>query len=208
MFASTTASGGANANVHPTFQTKGGLKPSQAAVPIFPPPFVDLPRAEPPTVQKSCRASKNILRAANESLDAGPDLPPLLIDGWFLHATMSYTPQPNFHPSNRIHPADGWRMLRRRLPKVPRPTHPPSSTTTEKCSNFEPFSNDCVRCVDRLGGITCYRNFPQSCRELVPTFNPLADTNPTNLAVFPVGPFSVDFGGGINNPSGDGGQQE
>lgn len=85
---------------------------------------------------------------------------------------------------------------------------PPSFTTTKKRSDLKSSSDGCAPTSIVWGGgyhdqdnLTptafrrCHRKFPRPCRELIPTSNPPAEIDPTNIIVFPAWLFSIDFCG-------------
>ena len=177
-----------------------------------------LPHPQPPTVRKSCCASKNIPIVANDRDTGpvrGPDLPPLL-----LNSGRMIPPPPPFVTPTSIPSMKSVVLLAGTgcscgfecaCPGCIEHRVPSPSTATPGPSNLKPCSDGCAHCVDRLGGAALPESELVSQRPsfggVIETFlsraaslppppkNRSAGIDPTNIRVFPTELFSVDFGG-------------
>lgn len=208
---------------------------SSNPVSLVSPPVGVPPNPVPPTVRKSCCASKNAPRVVNDREGTGPvrgpDLPPLLLDPERMvllpHEAPRFT-TPTSMPSIKsvvLLAGTGCSCgFECACPGCIEHRVPPSSTATQEDSNLRFCSEGCAHCVDRLGGVALPEPEPVSqqppFRGIIETFlsraaslpqppkNRPADIDPTNITVFPAGLFSVDFGGPSDPFAGNGGRQE
>ncbi|KAF9780539.1 hypothetical protein BJ322DRAFT_1083595, partial [Thelephora terrestris] len=189
-----------------------------ASISINPPP--DSP--EPPSVRKSCCASKH---PPNTTKDTGrirgPDLPRLLLDPEHTFSSRRDAPPlttPTSIPSIKsvvLLAGTGCSCgFECACPGCVEHRVPSSSTETQESPNLRSCSDDCPHCVDRLGGVALPEPDSLSQRPSIiesflnrmpslPQKNRSAHIDPTNVTVFPAGLFSVDLGG-----PGNGEQQE
>ena len=178
------------------------------------------PTPKPPTVRKSCCASKSAPRTIttreNTGPVRGPDLPPLLSD-----PENTVSPIPNSSPFTAPTSIPSIKSLvllvgtgfscgfECACPGCTEHRVPPSS---QDSSNLRSCPDDCPHCVDRLGGIElepaspwpffggAIKAFLNRATNLPPPpKNQSAGIDPTNVTFFPPGLFSLDLGGSSNN---------
>lgn len=201
----------ASNHVSPTFQQSDALPSVQ----------------NPPSVRKSCCASKTVPPAVgsreNTELVRGPDLPPLLFDPDRM-LFPSHDPSPFTIPTS-IPSIESVALLAGTgcscgfecaCPGCVEHCVPP----LQEGSDLRSCSDDCPHCVDRLEGTLLSEDEPPLRRSSFegtierllaravnlppPPRNRSAGIDPTNVIVFPAGLFSVDF----SSSSGSGKQEE
>ena len=216
-------------------QVATSIRPDPVSISVASPPSGDLPRVGPPTVRKSCCASKNPPKVVNDRQDTGPvrgpDLPPLLLDPQRMIPPSHDAPRfitPTSIPSIKsvvLLAGTGCSCgFECACPGCIEHRVPLSSTTAQEQSGLRPCSDGCAHCVDRLGGVAlpepeqvsqqppprgAIETFLSRAANLPPPpKNRPADIDPTNITVFPPGLFSVDLGGMVDPFGGNGGRQE
>ncbi|KAF9780535.1 hypothetical protein BJ322DRAFT_1012015, partial [Thelephora terrestris] len=185
-----------------------------ASISVKPPPN----HPEPPSVRKSCCASKHQPDNVKDSgLIRGPDLPRLLIDPEHTFSSRRDAPPlttPASIPSIKsviLLAGTGCSCgFECACPGCVEHRVPSSSTETQEGPNLRSRSDDCPHCVDRLGGVALPEPDSPSQRPSIiesfinrmpslppPPKNRSAHIDPTNVTVFPAGLFSARSAWGL-----------